>query len=229
MEVVDASAKDSSQKADQINTATQLTIATVEEVYTSIVFNNAKNIFDSMGKAAEIFLGGAEIVIGITLELGSLPLGVIAGIGTFGVTGGSALSISPALVAGTATAVVAKNAGATLVENGNIHLSQANDDDFSSSEKRSNSSNELKNVYNSIKESPNYPKDFEPVKNGTKKVNINNGEVYDKLRQVESGKWSKVYKDGYDSMGNKVSIHYFQSESGKVFDVKVKNYWSNPH
>jgi len=26
---------------------------------------------------------------------------------------------------------------------------------------------------------------------------------------------------------NKVSIHYFQSQSGKVFDVKVKPGWSN--
>ena len=37
----------------------------------------------------------------------------------------------------------------------------------------------------------------------------------------------KVYKDGYDAYGNEISIHYFQSESGRVFDVKVKPYWSN--
>ena len=46
-------------------------------------------------------------------------------------------------------------------------------------------------------------------------------------REIESGKWTKVYKDGYDSSGNKISIHYFQSQSGKVFNVKVKPGWSN--
>lgn len=42
--------------------------------------------------------------------------------------------------------------------------------------------------------------------------------------KLETG---KIYKDGYASYGNEVSIHYFQSESGKVFDVKVKPGWSN--
>jgi filamentous hemagglutinin len=27
--------------------------------------------------------------------------------------------------------------------------------------------------------------------------------------------------------GEEISIHYFQSESGKVFNVKVKSGWSN--
>ena len=49
----------------------------------------------------------------------------------------------------------------------------------------------------------------------------------DFLRSYESGKWQKVYKDGYDSFGNEISIHYFESPSGKVFDVKVKFKWSN--
>ncbi len=58
---------------------------------------------------------------------------------------------------------------------------------------------------------------------------MNNEKLYDKLRQIASGKWYKVYKDGYDSMGNQISIHYFQNESGKVFDVKIKGRWSNNH
>ncbi|PYG90295.1 hypothetical protein LY28_00176 [Ruminiclostridium sufflavum DSM 19573] len=45
--------------------------------------------------------------------------------------------------------------------------------------------------------------------------------------KVESGIWEKIYKDGYDANGKKISIHYFQSESGKVFDVKTKSGWSN--
>ncbi len=85
----------------------------------------------------------------------------------------------------------------------------------------------IKNVYNSIKESPKYPNGFTGIQNGTVKVNVNNGKLLDDLRKIEHGKWKKVYKDGYDVDGNKVSIHYFQSQSGKVFDVDVKPGWSN--
>lgn len=59
------------------------------------------------------------------------------------------------------------------------------------------------------------------------KNTVKNKELLDKLREIESGTWKKIYKDGYDSYGNEISIHYFQSESGKVFDVKVKHGWSN--
>jgi hypothetical protein len=47
------------------------------------------------------------------------------------------------------------------------------------------------------------------------------------LRQIESGDWQKIYKDGYDMWGNEISIHYFQSRSGLVFDVEVHSGWSN--
>ena len=93
--------------------------------------------------------------------------------------------------------------------------------------KREGNSRELKNVNNSIKNSPNYPEGFQPRKNGTTKNTVKNKELLSKLREIESGTWRKIYKDGYDAYGNKVSIHYFQSESGKVFDVKVKPGWSN--
>ncbi|MBA4603926.1 pre-toxin TG domain-containing protein [Thermoactinomyces mirandus] len=89
------------------------------------------------------------------------------------------------------------------------------------------SGGELKHVYNSIKDAPKYPKGFKTVQNGTRKVNVKNKDVLDKLRKVESGKWYKVYKDGYNAEGKKISVHYFQSSSGKVFDVKVKSGWSN--
>ncbi|MDK8182618.1 RHS repeat-associated core domain-containing protein [Paenibacillus sp. UMB4589-SE434] len=85
----------------------------------------------------------------------------------------------------------------------------------------------IKNVYDSIKKAPKYPDGFQGVQNGTKKVNINNKDVIDELRSVESGQWKKVYKDGYDASKKKISIHYFESSSGKVFDVKVKSGWSN--
>ena len=87
--------------------------------------------------------------------------------------------------------------------------------------------NKIKNVYNSIKQAPKYPSGFKALKNGTKKVNVKNKDILDKLRGVESGQWKKIYKDGYDSNGKKISIHYFQSQSGRVFDVKVKSGWSN--
>jgi len=56
---------------------------------------------------------------------------------------------------------------------------------------------------------------------------VKNQDVLKGLREHEAGVWKKVYSDGYASNGAKVSIHYFQSQSGKVFDVKVKNGWSN--
>lgn len=85
----------------------------------------------------------------------------------------------------------------------------------------------VRNTYNSIKNAPLYPKGFRAIQNGTVKNTVNNKDVLNELRSVESGKWSKVYKDGYDASGNRVSVHYFQSQSGKVFDVKVKSGWSN--
>ena len=86
---------------------------------------------------------------------------------------------------------------------------------------------DLVEVYDSIKKSPNYPDGFVAAKNGTTKHNINNTELLQKLKEIEPGKWYKVYKDGFDKFMNKISIHFFQSSSGKVFNVKVKNDWSN--
>lgn len=83
----------------------------------------------------------------------------------------------------------------------------------------------MKEIFKSIKESPKYPEGFEHVE--TKKVKINNNRALEELRKVESGEWKKIYKNGYDQYGNEISIHYFQSKSGKVFDVKVKDGWSD--
>ncbi|WP_171013970.1 RHS repeat-associated core domain-containing protein [Chitinivorax sp. B] len=84
-----------------------------------------------------------------------------------------------------------------------------------------------KDFFNSIKDSPKYPKSFRPLQNGTTKNTVNNKERLDQLREMESGKWSKVYKDGYAEDGSPISVHYFESASGKVYDVKVKSEWSN--
>jgi hypothetical protein len=82
-------------------------------------------------------------------------------------------------------------------------------------------------VYNSIKESPNYPRGFRTARNGTTKNTVTNAHLVSDLRGIEPGAWKKVYKDGYDAQGNQVSIHYFESKSGRVAAVKVKQGWSN--
>lgn len=83
-----------------------------------------------------------------------------------------------------------------------------------------------KHLYTAIKYAPKYPSGFKAVQNGTKNFTVNNKSLLEELRQIESGTWKKVYKDGYDKNGKKISIHYFQSKSGLVYDVKVKSGWS---
>ncbi|MCY9758920.1 HINT domain-containing protein, partial [Paenibacillus alvei] len=61
----------------------------------------------------------------------------------------------------------------------------------------------LQNVYKSIKEAPLYPKGFSGAKNGTVKNKVNNTELLEELRGVESGTWYKIYKDGVDANGKK--------------------------
>jgi len=85
----------------------------------------------------------------------------------------------------------------------------------------------IRNVYESIRKAPQYPEGFREKNGGTTKNVVNNMAVLDDLRKVEPGKWTKVYKDGFSSDGSRVSVHYFQSESGKVFNVKTKPGWSN--
>jgi hypothetical protein len=84
----------------------------------------------------------------------------------------------------------------------------------------------LKQLYNSLETAPEYPEAFRPIPNGIRKLKVKNKWLLEELRKVESGEWSKVYKDGY-SGSEEISIHYFESRSGKVFDVKVKRGWSN--
>lgn len=90
-----------------------------------------------------------------------------------------------------------------------------------------NSPGSTHQVFSSIKDSPQYPKGFRSTQNGTTKNIVNNKRALEEFRKIESGKWHKVYKDGYDLAGNKVSVHYFQSQSGRVINVKVKPGWSN--
>ena len=84
-----------------------------------------------------------------------------------------------------------------------------------------------KSVFSGIKGSPDYPEGFRPAKNGLTKNPIKNSQLLNELRNIEPGDWQKVYNDGYDSAGNRASIHYFQGPSGKVFNVQVYPGWSN--
>jgi hypothetical protein len=89
-----------------------------------------------------------------------------------------------------------------------------------------NSSNiPVKNVYSSLSRSPNFPRGFRSAQNGIQKVEISQRELARELRKIEPRKWYKVYRDGYIG-NNKVSIHYFESATRRVFDVKIKDGWS---
>jgi hypothetical protein len=84
----------------------------------------------------------------------------------------------------------------------------------------------LAKIYKSIKDAPNYPKGFRSVSSQNYKIKNDEGLLGD-LREVEGGRWVKVYNDGYDNQNRKISIHFFRSQSGKVFDVKTYPDWSN--
>ena len=166
--------------------------------------------------------------VGMATTAAGIILALLGG-GSEILTGGVSTAISvPAAasgiaIAGTGLAI----SGSALTNMFDVRIQKSESNKGKGDGERGNSSNELKDVYNSIKDSPDYPKEFVAVKNGTTKNTIKNKELLDKLREIESGKWTKVYKDGYNSSGNKISIHYFQSQSGKVFNVKVKPGWSN--
>lgn len=82
-------------------------------------------------------------------------------------------------------------------------------------------------LYHSIKEAPNYPQGFTNRQNGKTQHNIHNRALLEMLRNLEPGKWKKIYQDGFDVSGNRMSLHYFQSPTGQLFNVKLKAGWSN--
>ncbi len=84
----------------------------------------------------------------------------------------------------------------------------------------------LREVYNGVTHAPGYPPNFRNIQNGTTRHPVSNKELLGKLREIEPGNWSKVYKDGW-SGSDRISLHYFESPSGKVFHFKVKQGWSN--
>ena len=84
-------------------------------------------------------------------------------------------------------------------------------------------------IYNGLRQSPNYPTGFKPRPGDQGTLhNMNNKELESKLNAWEPGPWKKIYQDGYNSAGRRISIHFNRCPSGKVFNVKVKSGWSNP-
>ncbi|HSY23854.1 MAG TPA: hypothetical protein VK841_17120 [Polyangiaceae bacterium] len=85
-------------------------------------------------------------------------------------------------------------------------------------------------VYNGVKNAPAYPKNFTTTRSGvqatTTRNPVSNQALLEQLRQIEPGDWAKVYKDRWVG-GERVSLHYFQSASGQVFDFAVKPGWNN--
>ena len=79
----------------------------------------------------------------------------------------------------------------------------------------------MKQLDNSLEAAPEYPEDFRPIPNGMRKLKVKNQWLLEELRKIEPSEWSKVYKDGY-SGSQEVSLHYFESGSGQVFDIKIK-------
>jgi RHS repeat-associated protein len=173
-------------------------------------------------------------IIGMTIAAGEIYSGLSA-IGT-SIGGGSAITVlsgGTLVIGGVSVAAAGIIAGATAVGVGASSLEISYDnfqndlDELSKAENNIPTSDDtLNNVYSSIKKAPKYPSDFVLKQNGTKKYNINNSKLLEELRKIEPGKWHKIYKDGYAG-GQKVSIHYFESTTGKVFDVAVKLGWSN--
>ncbi|SFT04974.1 DNRLRE domain-containing protein [Marininema halotolerans] len=184
---------------------------TLENVSIGLV--SAEN-FQSGCDTTACHAGGlAADVLGIYLGLKEFVVGAGGTVVTAG--SGVLIEVSPA-----AAVVAIHGAGTTAKSYQNLL------NDSKALVNRFSGSDEIQNVYSSIKKAPQYPANFKKRSNGTTMNTVKNKKALDKLRKVESGKWHKVYKDGWD--GNKrVSIHYFQSASGKVFNVKTKNGWSN--
>jgi ApbE superfamily uncharacterized protein (UPF0280 family) len=134
-------------------------------------------------------------------------------------SGAAAVGTSPTVVGSAVSVGSAVNAGGKVVSAVGV-AGDAVSTIIANCSGSSGGGGEIKNVYSSIKNAPKYPEDFQVMQNGTEKVNIKDRQLIKELREIESGNWKKVYKDGYAN-GEKVSIHYFESPSGKVFDVDV--------
>ncbi|SHJ88849.1 hypothetical protein SAMN05444401_0008 [Clostridium amylolyticum] len=178
--------------------------------------------FVSMG------IGMAKAALGLKQIFAGMN-GVGTGIVGAPLTGGSSFVISVASATAVAVGLVQTGYGTSVFfsSRNNFKNNYEKFKEAISEGATETGESSIRSIYDSIKKAPQYPEGFKDASNGTRKVSVKNGDVLDELRKIESGQWKKVYKDGYDANGKKISIHYFQSQSGKVFNVKVKPGWSN--
>jgi hypothetical protein len=113
--------------------------------------------------------------------------------------------------------------GAGLIPN--VFFASSGNGSGDPSGKGGSGGNELKNVYNRKTDAPNWPDGFTPAGEPIK-AKVNNQILLDKLRNIEPGKWTKIYENGYLPDGSSASVHYFRSPKGKIFDLWVKRGWS---
>lgn len=83
----------------------------------------------------------------------------------------------------------------------------------------------IKHIYNGKRSAPRWPSGFS--KDHEIRLKVKNKQLLDELHDAapEERGWEKVYENGY-LHGRKLSIHYFRSSSGKVFDLEVHEGWS---
>lgn len=70
-------------------------------------------------------------------------------------------------------------------------------------------------VYPDIYASGSVPSGWTPIQGGTIKYPVRNAAVLRHLRQLLSGRWQKVIKEGDSG-----EVHYFEHASGQVAGVK---------
>jgi hypothetical protein len=185
----------------------------------------------SIGDVATIAIGVYGTANGIAKIVGGISVGAT----------GSVAGVATAPVGGVALIGASLTAAGTLIGTGAIEVGVSQEltkigtknwkDDWNKFNYYDSIScgneNAIKHVYKSIKDSPNYPNGFKQAPNGKKQNNVTNGSLLEELRKIEPGEWKKIYQNGYDQYGDKISIHYFQHlKTGKVFDVKVQFAWS---
>ncbi|TAH50145.1 MAG: hypothetical protein EYC68_14945 [Chloroflexota bacterium] len=180
--------------------------------YTTLCVENqggdAFNFGTYFGRGASYAVSVVEIVGGVDMIVG----GGIGGAVTCPVTlGGGCVAGAGAVVVGAAGVV---HGGAVLVRNLNAPILRAE-----------GTGNDPQNIYPGKTHSPNWPQGFESdhiIRNKVK-----NPGLLSKLRALTNERdWNKVYENGFLN-GRKVSVHYFQSSSGKVFALKIVEGWSS--
>ncbi len=76
--------------------------------------------------------------------------------------------------------------------------------------------NPIRELFESLSASGKVPAGWQPAT--THKVKVKNRALLAELRKLKHGEWKKVYSSGVDG----TEIHYFEHQSGVVFNVKTK-------